>query len=606
MKPRVRLKLLLAVGAAFLAFALVHVAADPFTPRYEITIYDGYPPAFWAALVGAVFLGQVAVFESAWAADARRYWKWGFALVLAANAVLLILPAIRYYIYAGADVLTFIGMTEQIRNLGVVPQSNYYPNVHLLTLALSYLTGLKVQFLVSLVPAVISLFYPVAVYALLRVWFEDSRKPLYVVPFAVPLVFTYENLMFSPSVFSFLLLPFVLYLLFRIYAGRSLTRLRLPFIVVIVAVVFYHPLTTLFFVGVFGLLALTLAVGRRFDDSYAAQERTTLVAASIAFVVFFAWYYSFPSIVGSTTIVVLSVLGLSQGTATADQLASVFFRTNPDVADVTMVGIYTYGMFAAIAGLSLAFVGYLAYRFARDREEFDVIEAFLALTFLAFTAGAVGAFFVDLPFGTTRLQRYARFAGTVLIGLGFYRLFRRANVRAVGRYLRPAAYVSFFVLAYLSVFMLYGSPLSNSVNVQVTESEVKGMEWVFENRDSDVLIDELGIQQYRFYTFLYETRDTPEGIGWMESDTAPPPHFEYDNASAVKRLDDSSTDRRYLVITELGRVRNPRFFPGYEDSWRHTPEDFERLENDPSVARVYDDGGLNAYLVREVGNQSSA
>lgn len=601
MNDRIRLKLLVAVGATLVAACLVTIAASSGAARYEITVYDGYSMAFWAALLAALFVGQVVVVESARGESVHRYWKWGLALVLAVNAVLMLIPVVRYHMFARGDVLTFIGMIEGIRELGHVPRSNYYPNIHLLTLALSYVTGLDVRLLVNVVPVIGSLFYVVALYELLAVVFDDERKVLFVLPFGALLLFKGENMLFTPSVFDFMLLPFVLYLLFRIQAGGAYERYRFAFVVVLVSVVFFHPLTTLFFIGVFVLLKGALLAGRWLGERDVGRERTTVIAASVAFIVFFSWYYTFESIVGSTAIVLVHLLGISPGAPQYSHITGVLARTSPELSDLALVGIYKYGIIAPVLTMGLVFLGYHGFLYLKGRKSYNAVEAFVGAIFVVFTVGAVFAFFVDISFGKARFLRYVRFAGTILIGLGFFELFRRADPTVARRYLRPALFVTLFVLAFFSVFALYGSPLSNSSSSQTTEGEVEGMEWLFENRGHSMVIDELGISHYRFYTYLHDTKIPAENIRRARYGTAAPPHFAYGNITNEEPI-----NRRYLVINRLGRIKNARFFPGYQQFWQHKPADFRRIENDPSFAHVYDGGGLDTYVVHDVGNRTAS
>jgi hypothetical protein len=152
--------------------------------------------------------------------------------------------------------------------------------------------------------------------------------------------------------------------------------------------------------------------------------------------------------------------------------------------------------------------------------------------------------------------------------------------------------------------MLYGSPLSNDRNLQITEAEVEGMDWLFAHRNESLLIDQLGISQYRLYRF--DPSPQKSAVNVRRAVPPPPMHFEYENASLEDVPSGAATDRRYLVTTRLGRIQNSRFYPEYREFWRHTPEDFEQLERDPSVSHVYDDGTLDAYVVRNVGSRNAS
>lgn len=607
MNSRLTLKLLTTLGAVAVALAMLFVASDPSAAGYEISVYDSYPTAFWLLLLSALFVGQLVVFESAKPDSRHPYWTLGFGLMLAVNAILLFLPAVRYNFYLRGDMLTFVGMIRAIGELGAVPETNYYPNAHLLAFTVSTVTGVEPSYVVNYLPPVASLLYVVSLYYLLTLFFEDEVTPLFVLPFGALLLFEFDNVMFSPSVFAFMLLPFVFSLLFRIYNSGANYRFRVLFVIAVVSLVFYHPAVTVFFAGLLVLLKLVFVVGQRLRATNVRRENTSLISASIAFVLFFSWYYSFSSIIGSTVAILYTVLGFADGSSTYEQLSGVFARVSPELADIALVGLYNYGLLAAITGLTLVFVAYLGYLSLRGRRPLDAVELFLAATFGLFLVTSVLAFFVDVTLAFSRFARYVRFSGSILVGIGFYTLFRRLDRGVVERYLRPVLYVSFFVFAFLSVFMLYGSPLSADRNLQITEAEVESTEWLFEHRNQSLLIDQLGIDQYRMYTFDQST----DGFGENIRRTVPPPpmHFEYETASLEDIPSGAATDRRYLVTTELGRAKNPRFYPQYRESWRHTPADFARLERDSSVAHVYADGTADTYLVQNVGvsaNNSTA
>ncbi|WP_435181722.1 hypothetical protein [Halorussus sp. AFM4] len=600
-----KLKALSAVGAASVATALLFVASNPAAGDYEITVYDAYTPAFWLLVMFAVLAGQLVIFGSRHDDGRRRFWKYGLGVVLAANLVVLIIPALRYHLFARGDIITYIGMIRRITDLHHVPRSNYYPNIHLLAATFSYLTGIRPQEVVNVLPPMMSIFYIVSTFALLNVLFADFRKVAFVLPFSALLVLGYDQIFFHPSVFAFMLVPFLLFLVFRGYGGGSLYRYRLPLVVSVVALAFYHPAVTVFFTGMLVLLKLALLVGRRFSVNVPTNETTSVVAASIAFVLFFSWYYSFESIIGSTLLIVYTLVGMSEGSSTFGHIAGVFGRTSPELADVALVGIYTYGFVAAILSMAGVFLCYYAYLVVRGRRRFDPVEAFLGATFVVFSFAGVVAFFVDVTLGFNRFVRYARLSGIVLIGSGLYTLFRRLDSETVVRYLRPVVVISFFVFAFFSVFGLYGSPLDNEENNQITKAEVQGMEWLFNHWNRSLLIDQLGVQQYRMYTLQRGKSDPAGTIRWG----APPPpmHFNYTNVTAEDVPESADLDRRYLVTTRLSRIKNPRFYPAYREYWRHTPADFRRLRTDPSFFHVYDTGTLNTYLVRgvEYANESA-
>lgn len=598
---RKRLKLLLTIGAVCVATSVAFVATNANASGYEITVYDSYPGTFWLLLVVAVLIGQIVIFESGQLDDNRSYWRWGFALLLSTYLVLLMIQALRYNMYARGDMLTLIGMVLEIKELNVIPESNYYPNVHLLSLTVSYATGLRVAKVINVITPLMSIFYFVSVYALLDTVFTDKRKLPFALPFASLLLFKGQHVTFQPSWFAFCTIPFILFLFFRGYRRTSRYPFKVALVLTIVALAFYHPAVTFFFIAMLIALKGASLVGRQFARRSLTTGSTPLLAASIALILFFSWYYSFETFAGSTVTILYLLLGLSEGASQFGNLSGTIARTNPQLLDLALAGIYTYGLYAAVVGLGLVFLGYLTYLALRRRRSYDPIEAFLGVTFLVFTVGAAIAFFIDVVLAFHRILRYAIFSGSILIGIGFYTLFQRIDAESVDRYLRPIIYVSFFVFAFLSVFTLYGSPLSDDNNRQITQAEIEGMEWLFTHRNTSLVIDQLGINQYRLYTYTQSKKGLGTNVRWHLP--PPPMNFMYSNASLEDIPDSAAVNRRYLVITELGRTKNPRFYPQYRQFWRHTPEDFRRLEHDPSFHHVYDDGTLDSYIVRNVSTQ---
>ena len=81
----------------------------------------------------------------------------------------------------------------------------------------------------------------------------------------------------------------------------------------------------------------------------------------------------------------------------------------------------------------------------------------------------------------------------------------------------------------------------------------------------------------------------------------PPDHFGYADGETLGAMYNES---HYLVITPAGRQFYPEIWPDYRQYWQYTPQDFERLETDPTVSKVYINGGFETYTVE--GTNSTA
>jgi hypothetical protein len=164
---------------------------------------------------------------------------------------------------------------------------------------------------------------------------------------------------------------------------------------------------------------------------------------------------------------------------------------------------------------------------------------------------------------------------------------------------------AFFIsITYLSLFTFYPSPMIGSgyVNPQVTEMEWKGSEWFQEHNDKQILTNEIGITIWRYYYAIYGLKKSQILLPTGEGSKPPPDHFNYNNKTS---LGETFNESRYIIITYLGRIRYPESHPNYKKYWRFTPDDFNELQNDSTVDKLYDNGGFESYFIRSFNSQDT-
>ena len=66
--------------------------------------------------------------------------------------------------------------------------------------------------------------------------------------------------------------------------------------------------------------------------------------------------------------------------------------------------------------------------------------------------------------------------------------------------------------------------------------------------------------------------------------TYPPDHFNYSNK---KMLGESYIEDKYLLLNELSRLLYPKVYSEYSHLWRFNDEDFNKLNLDQSVNKIY-------------------
>ena len=585
-----RSRWLLLGGFGTLLVAVAVLLRTPTADGFELSPYAAYPAWFWALLVVALVLGQLLILREAFAENPYPpNWRAGFLLSFFVTAILLFVPVIRGYpLYGRADVLTHIGHIQTIHTTGGSPFQNIYQNLHQLVLALSYATGLEPIQLVNAVAGLISLFAIVASYVLLSAVFE-RRRMLLTLPFVVLLVAGSTHLNPSPYAQSVLLVPFVFYLFVRTQQTESLP-FRLPLAIAVIAVVLYHPLTAVFLLVVFGVHYVVVArhSGTRLRDVSAPLSRVTATSVlQLALVTFLAWYYNFVGIFLRFETVAQRLLNPGESETELDTYGQTIFEFSPSLLDLAEIGFVNYGQRALWLALGSLFVvgGVLAY--ARGKQFETPYLLTFGLAFVAFVTLGVLFLFVDLIGGFGRPLVFAQFfaafvAGTVLAGA-----YDHVDHRVV---VTVAVTLLLVVLAVSTVVTLYPSPMSGDSTSQVTQQDLAGGEWYFDNDLQNAPLQEFGTGMQRFEHGLAGGDPPVLTFG----PTAPPDRFNY---TQYPTLGESYHEDQYLVVTERGRQFYPETYPQYSDFWRFQPEDFDRLEHDPTVSHVYTTGEFDVYLV---------
>lgn len=145
------------------------------------------------------------------------------------------------------------------------------------------------------------------------------------------------------------------------------------------------------------------------------------------------------------------------------------------------------------------------------------------------------------------------------------------------------------------ILKVYASPYVLLSSYYTTQTEIVGMDWFFHNKDAATTITSLTIPPGRFADFLL----TPEERGqhniprYIPEELRLPHHFGYDE---YPQLGESYAQNTYLVLKKQDRLLYVEVFPEIEHL-RYSPGEFEKLERDPSVSKLYSNGGLDVYYI---------
>jgi len=579
----IALRALTLFGVALLIGAVAVAIVTPPADGYEISLYAAFPGHFWLFLIGAMFVGAVVIAASA-TIPGERAWLLGVPLVLLANALLVFMPYVRgYRMYGRSDPMTHIGFVRDIAATAGL-EGNIYPPTHLLVMAVADATTLDLTAAALLIPIAASAVYFGAMFYLLCFLFDSRERILLGLPFVLLPVLGRVHVNLRPFDMSVMLAVLALFLFVKSQRTAA-TRVRVAFVVTLIAVLLYHPLTALFLLGMFPFWL----VGKY--APYVSKEYTTPSnIVSLSGVVFVAWYSNFAGIILRFESVWEVLFGTGDGNAPVESYTETAQEASPALIDLVRVATFRYGTEFVLFGLAFLFVTFTLLLAFRNRYPVNIYTVMTMGTVVLFSVGGVFFLLLDIQVPHDRPWKIAKLAAVVLAGQLFYVIGYSVDwdAAAVRAGLRTTLTVTILVLVVLSVFSFYPSPLASSDNSQVTDMEAEGTEWLTEHRAADDL-SQFDISYRRYHHARYGRSAELPFRG-----SAPPPHFNYTNHA---HMGDGYADDRYLTITRRGRTHYPRAFPNYPENWLYTPADFDRLDRDRTVNRVYDNGDYDQYLV---------
>ncbi|WP_336328816.1 hypothetical protein [Halovenus sp. HT40] len=568
-------------GAFSLLIAVCLLNFVPPASGYEISIYQVYPWYFWGSLVGAIFLGHIIIVGSVRYSDGEDgVWMLGLLLVILSGAVLLLIPLIRGYpVFGGLDVLTHIGFIHDISTVGIA--GNIYPATHLLVYSVSAATGFEPQIVIKLMPIILSLIFVGGMFYLLFNFYNRTHA-LYVLPFALFLFIGYKTP--APFVLSVLYVPFVLYLFVK-EQRTSAISVRLFLVITIFGVVFFHPLTTAFLI-----LTLGIYVALEKTNYFKAEWSTPTMIPSLAVVVFSTWYLTFVGIIRRFERAARRLTGTTAGESEFETITSTVNTFSPELTDLITLAVLDYGVefiLYSLAGLFILVAGYL---WLQNSIELNIFIMLFSFVFILFTSLSLISFVVDLGFGWGRFLFFENVFVAVLSGSAFYFLYQQLSSRTATTRVNITLGVVLLALTLIVVFSSFASVSAKDDNSQKTEMDIDGAEWVLENRNKEIPVDQYRISLWRHDDFQDGTLTTSvrrEGV-------RPPDHFGYTGNETIGQ---AYQDDRYLVLNQRGRLTYPEVYPEYPEYWRFSPQDFARLERDRTASRLYDNGEFESYWI---------
>lgn len=583
-------------GAVIVLLLTIILSMTPPADGYEFSIYRALPIKFWVLAISGLVMSQLVVVRYAlWDDDSVLSWRYGVLIALSIETLILSLPYFRgYQAYDRADVLTHIGYIRSIHQYGTPPARDIYPNIHFVTLSLSYATGIEPLHVINTISIVIPVFSVLAWYAfVIRLY--DRQRALLTLPFAM--LFVAGSAYTNPSPYTqiSLVVPFVLYLFVRERQTRTVPS-RIALAVTAMALVIYHPIITLFVSGI--LLAYVIVDWVLNARSESGSSRPSVGRAStlqLLVGLFLSWYHGFEPIIRRSREAIRGLLGTSGGQSPLGQYSSTVSSTSPKLSDILVIGFVEYGVSAIFLGIGGTYVLVKTYDGLFNRFDIDIYEGTFIVSFITFAGASVCFLVFDLIVGFGRPLLYVNIFGTLLAGPLFYWAYQRIDFR---RGITLFLCVTLLAYTTFGVLSLYHSPLKAEPGRHVTDAELEGSQWLLEHRNRFFGTVEYGITLWRFGDTYFGVNKSSRRETVDPESPLPPPNFGYRNNAT---LGSSYQADQYMVITTKGREFYPSVYPEYRSQWRFRDRDFEQLQRDPTTSQVYHNGNVNVYHINGTG-----
>jgi len=594
-----------AIGFLLLAGGIVAAYMDP-ASTYEISIYRETPAAFWVGVGVAVVVSATVTFSE----DDPMTRATSLALGILAVLSTVLLPIIRNYHYFGHhDTLHHLGSAKDMWAGLINPFEFFYPGMHLLSLVFHALLTVPIRRALLLVVPVFVLLYVLVVPILAKRIFPGSGV-FYVAAFSAVFLLPVNWLSIhvqphsaSMAVFFFAFPLWLFVMFYRTgkgkYAGILLVSLCM--------FVILHPQIMLAFCLFATAAYVTLyAVSTPGFSTEIVNWGSNTYTLIVSYLIFIVWTWNEAKLAGE----IEQFLVVESSVAVND--------VQQAQSSLSLIGVSIYEIFVklfGVAGLYALFTGllvlYVLFRAVKhlftDSRRLDPIN--LQVLALASGLGALTALFVGYMVVSSNRGSQYRALGLIMLILTVlgslavrkgYDRFRAVDLGGLDtRRIARTALSVFLVLALVhSLLIVYPSPWIYRETMHVTETQMDGVEIVFEHGDEEMAFLSLKMSVFKYRKAVYGSETSTEGIGIppqasyaTENETARgatgiPYHFNDRNMTGA-------FEGRYLILTDVDTRTHTQMYRGV----RYSEGDFRYLDTAEGIGKVVSNGGFRVYYL---------
>jgi hypothetical protein len=586
---------LFSVASVILAIVLAHRSP---AAGYELSIYTSTPfPVLWLLLLSvAGGVGIVVRDLFTYRYQESRTYLIGFAVILLGATAFLCLPLIRNYVApSGGDQLAHVGYVKDILLTGHFSDWNPYPVAHTLLAQITSITGLSALQVVNLNTALVVPIFMAMAYLLATAVLPNEGQRLLVALVAGGTIAGIRTYYLLPNTWSVLMLP----LFFCCYFRQDRIPFRILLVALLVVYPFFHPLSSVAIMMALALIELPKPVYSRLLRRLGMgipswiESRPLVWPLLLEAAVFFPWvltrhmYHVNISIFWEQ----LVTFGSSQ---TYQSDIGKLDKANVQGLGIPVLMLKMYGevlLFLILAGLGATLLVKQLRSGIRDIGKYRLLlfSLWILPALLLFALDFVGVAGARVIAGD-RMLLYIETACIPFVAFVLWEVGRRMRFSR----LALAGTCSLVIVALvLNFYAHYRSPYLLRPNEQVTHTDMAGMTWYLDEKDPSLIALCVATDPQWYSKAIlgikatYQRADLPE-YPQLEN------HFGYDNSTTIAEQYDGD---RYVCITRTDRVV-------YQTVWKNlgrwVDADFRKLEQDPTVDRIYSNGATDILFVSQI------
>jgi hypothetical protein len=601
------IKTMALVGLVFWISALLITRNSPST-AYESSIYNSTPLIFWIAnicnfIIGiGIIVSQICFREDK---NARDLWVIGLAMIILAFTSIFLLWIIRGYslLGEGYDLLSHLGTISNLINSGHFESSNFYPITSIFLAQLSEISGIPPIVYVNIVPFIFSLFSILFVYCLARTVLPARKQDLLAVLVWMAFLSGYW-LQLTPNILGNLYFPLVLLVLIKCFYTQQI-QWKVLLIIMIFLLPLFHPIVGFVLTG-FTLITWLFQRFIRRNTWHSRISWNNSVFVMVSMVISLVWciYWTSGFQIWQDNVAKALTIFNNGTPANLNNLVGELTYASNYYSVITMFFKMYTGQIIII-GLTCVCLIVLWKK--------GIFKQKLSPLFLIFSPGPLIAiaivflYFSAAGFGPLRLLIFLILLCTLFVGYFLYELIRRSKLTDyriktkikfsnINMFSICCLLLALFIIGFLQ---LYPSRYTLQPNGQITHSEFTGMQWFTYNKVTETDTASFTINSRRWASvFLTQKEYLAEGYRYYGSpdNVKIPWHFGYDTNPNLGHYYDQDV---YMILCSRDRMV-------YQDTWpelsaiRLQTADFNRVEEDPTICKLYSNESLDVYRVESL------